>query len=393
VVILHDVTERKKMEKQLFQARKMEAMGTLAGGIAHDFNNILSGIFAFSNLAKKHAGDAQKAKPHIEQIIKGAQRASGLVQQILTFSRKAEYQKQTIHLDLIINEVLSLFRSTLPENIIIKEDICEQITVVADSTQIHQVIMNLCTNACHAMIENGGILTVKLNEIHITPEDIGSDSYIRPGSYALLEIHDTGHGMTPNVLEKAFDPYFTTKEIGKGTGFGLALVKAIVEAHEGYIQVHSSPGKGARFDIYLPCRKKPNEKQETDIKETAVQGGSEHIMIVDDEESIRMAISEFLEDYGYRTTVFENGAQALAAFKENPEKYDLVFTDMTMPEMTGDILVKKLLKIRNDIPIILCTGYSEKIDESKALKAGVKFFIQKPVSNRKLDETIRKALS
>ncbi|MBU1195454.1 MAG: response regulator [Proteobacteria bacterium] len=392
VVILHDVTESKKMERQLFQARKMEAMGTLAGGIAHDFNNILSGIFAFSDLAKKHAGDAQKAKPHIEQIIKGAQRASGLVQQILTFSRKAEYQKRTIHLDLIINEALSLFKSTLPETIIIKEELSEQITILADSTQIHQVIMNLCTNAYQAMIEKGGTLTVKLNEIQITQGDINSDSYIKPGSYAHLEIHDTGHGMTRTVLEKAFDPYFTTKEIGKGTGFGLALVRAIVEAHDGHIQVYSAPEKGARFDVYLPCRKPLPAEDETESKEPAIAGGSERIMIVDDEESIRLATQEFLEDYGYQTTAFKDGKEALAAFKDNPDTYDLVLTDMTMPKMTGDMLVKELLNIRNDIPIILCTGYSEKIDESKALKAGVKFFIQKPFSNQKLDAVIRKAI-
>lgn len=392
VIILHDVTENKKMEKQLFQARKMEAMGTLAGGIAHDFNNILSGIFAYSNLAKKHAGDAQKANPHIEQIIKGAKRASELVQQILTFSRKAEYQKQTIHFDLIINEALSLFKSTLPETIMIKEELSEQITILADSTQIHQVIMNLCTNAYQAMIENGGTLTVNLTETQITQKNIISDAYIKPGSYAHLEIHDTGHGMTKTVLEKAFDPYFTTKEIGKGTGIGLALVKAIVEAHDGYIQVYSAPEKGTCFDVYLPCRKNLPVADELDIKEPAIAGGSEHIMIVDDEESIRLATQEFLEDYGYQTTTFKDGKEALKAFKDNPDKYDLVFTDMTMPKMTGDMLVKELLTVRKDIPIILCTGYSEKIDESKALKAGVKFFIQKPFSNQKLDTVIRKAI-
>ncbi len=393
VVILHDITQSKKMEQQLFQSRKMEAMGTLAGGIAHDFNNILSGIFAFSQLAQRHADNASKAKEHIHQIVKGAQRASKLVQQILTFCRQTEYQKKALNFDIIIKEALNLFVSTIPSTITIHEEIASQITIIADSTQIHQVIMNLCTNAYHAMIRTGGTLSVRLTEHQITPQHVSTDFNIKPGTYARLEVQDTGHGMNKEVLEKAFDPYFTTKEVGKGTGFGLALVKAIVEAHDGYIRIHSIPEEGTQFEVYLPCEKYQRIEDCTNSNESTITGGNEHIMVVDDEQSIRLATQEFLEDYGYEITAFKNGDEALKAFKKTPDKFDLVLTDMTMPKMTGDQLVKKLLDIKKELPIILCTGYSEKINESKALKAGVRFFAQKPISNQKLDAMIRSALN
>ncbi len=393
VVILHDVTQSKKLEKQLFQAQKMEAMGTLAGGIAHDFNNILSGIFAYSQLAEKHAGEAEKAKGHIQQIVKGAHRAAGLVKQILTFCRQTEYKKQYFNLEPVLKEALNLLHSTVPSIIEITEEIDPNINIEADPTQIHQVIMNLCTNACHAMIETGGNLSVRLNKIRISNERNTESLTIRPGNYVLLEIDDTGHGMDKETLEKAFDPYFTTKENGKGTGFGLALVKAIVESHDGYIEVSSAPEKGAHFKVYLPSREQQAEKEDTPQEEPAIIGGTEKIMVVDDEESIRMAIKEFLEDYGYAVSTFQDGKQALETFKKDPDHFDLILTDMTMPHMAGDILSKEILSIRKNMPVILSTGYSEKISEGKALEAGVKFFIQKPVSNQKMDETIRKALN
>ncbi len=392
VVIFHDVTQKKQLERQLFQSQKMEAMGTLAGGIAHDFNNILSGIFAFTQLADKYAGDAEKARNHIQQIVKGAQRAASLVQQILTFCRQSDYQKQSLNLDIIVKEALKLLHSTLPPQITLVEDIAAQIIVMADPTQIHQVVMNLCTNAYHAMMNDQGVLTVRLYHLEISPRDTPPDRQIKPGKYACLEVLDTGHGMSPDVLEKAFDPYFTTKEIGKGTGVGLALVKAIVEAHDGYIDVHSTPRQGSCFAVYLPAADSVAENMISDLEEPPIAGGTEQIMVVDDEPSICMALKEFLEDFGYQVTTCENGVTALKLFEQDPERFDLVFTDINMPGINGEKLANAMLDIRKDLPIILCTGYSEKTTEIRALAAGVRFFVQKPISNQKLDALIRTAL-
>lgn len=392
VVILHDVTQSKQLEKQLFLAQKMEAMGTLAAGIAHDFNNILSGIFAFSQMANKHARDTDKVKEHIGQIEKGAQRASSLVQQILTYCRRKEYQKEQLNLGVILKETLDLLSSTLPPQIQTDIEIEKDITVMADPTQIHRVIMNLCTNALHAMPDTSGKLSITLRKNLVSKTDIEPDLNIIPGEYALLEISDTGHGMDKETMDRAFDPYFTTKENGKGTGFGLALAKAIVESHDGYITARSTPGKGARFRIYLPLSNVPLSSDPVASEAPDIIGGTERIMIVDDEESIRMAVSESLEDYGYKVSAFSDGMQALDAFKQDPDTFDLVLTDMTMPKMNGDKLAMEIMNIRKDIPIILSTGYNENRTEEQAIKSGIKFYIPKPFSNQKLESLIRKAL-
>ncbi len=384
--------ERKKIAVQMEKSQKMEAIGTLAGGIAHDFNNILSGILGYAQLAEMNLDNPIKAKGHIAQVTKGAQRAAGLVQQILTFSRQTEYEKHPLSLYLVVKETLKLLRSSIPTIIEINEDIVSRAKVLADPTQMHQVIMNLCTNAYHAMGETGGVLTVKLDEVEISNARDVFGHGIKNGRYLKLEITDTGLGMDKKTLLKAFDPYFTTKEVGKGTGFGLALVYAIVEEHDGYIQIESSVGQGSSFFVYLPAVK-PKADHASNLKEEKpLKGGTEKIMVVDDEEDIRLIFQEFLIEYGYIVQTFENGFKAFEAFEKTPDQFDLVVTDMTMPQMTGDELARNLLKVRQDIPIILCTGYSETISEAEILEIGVRKYLQKPVSNKELAGLIREIL-
>ncbi len=385
--------ERKKLAVQLEKSQKMEAIGTLAGGIAHDFNNILSGILGYAQLAELNLGSPVKARGHLAQIIKGAQRAAELTQQILTFSRRTEFEKQSLSLYLVIKEALKLLRSSIPSTIDIIEVMTSKARVLADPTQMHQVIMNLCTNAYHSMGVMGGVLTVRLTEKLISGGRDVFDQDVKEGLYLELEVTDTGHGMDDEILKKAFDPYFTTKDIGKGTGFGLALVHAIVEEHDGHIKVQSRVGRGSSFYIYLPVAADHHATHKADTKnEKIYKGGSERIMVVDDEEDIRMILQEFLTISGYKVSIFENGARAFKAFQKNPDQFDLVVTDMTMPQMTGGELAKKMLSIRQNLPVILCTGFSETLSEAQALEIGICKFLAKPFSNQDLALEIREIL-
>jgi len=384
--------EKRHMAVQLQKSQKMEAIGTLAGGIAHDFNNILSSIFGYGQLAEMTIHTPEKAKKHIAQIIKGAQRAADLIQQILTFSRQTEFKKHPLKIHLVVKEALKLMRASIPTTIDIQTKINSKSMVMADPTQMHQVILNLCTNAYHSMLETGGILTVLLEDFDGPLQT--NQGLMLPGtdSYLKLEVRDTGHGMTPDTLEKAFDPYFTTKEMGRGTGFGLALVQAIVDAHDGIIHVQTKEGVGSSFSVYLPIVEKNLPLKPHEDKVGKPVGGRETIMIVDDEEDIRGMTRELLELYGYTAHSFENGEQALEAFKKDPDLYDLIITDMTMPQMTGFDLAKTVLKLRNTIPIILCTGYNETISQAQAVEIGIKKYLQKPVQNQDLLLIIRKSL-
>ncbi|RLC06544.1 MAG: hypothetical protein DRH34_00425 [Deltaproteobacteria bacterium] len=384
--------ERKKMAVQMEKSQKMEAIGTLAGGIAHDFNNILSGILGYAQLAELNLDSPIKAKGHLAQIVKGAQRAAGLTQQILTFSRQTEFEKNPLKLYLVVKETLKLLRSSIPSTIEISENIVSKEKVLADPTQMHQVIMNLCTNAYHAMGETGGILTVLLDEVDITKNRDIFDQDMTKGRYLKLEITDTGLGMDKETLLKAFDPYFTTKEVGKGTGFGLALVHAIVEEHDGYIDARSSVGQGASFYVYLPMVDQDTDANTRSKEEKVLISGTERIMIVDDEEDIRLIIQEFLAAYGYTVVAFADSTKAFEAFEKDPDQFDLIITDMTMPQMTGGELAKNLLNVRQDIPIILCTGYSESMSEAKALEMGIRKYVQKPASTMDIAVLIREIM-
>jgi PAS domain S-box-containing protein len=392
--VLRDTTKIKKIEAQLQQAHKMEAIGVLAGGIAHDFNNILSGIFGYSKLAEMNIHEnPEKAKGHINQILKGARRATGLVQQILTFSRQTEDEKYLLNISVVVKEALKLLRSSIPSTIEIREKVFSKALVMADPTRIHQVLMNLCTNAYHAMRADGGILTVELNEIEMSDQDIPPDLNLPAGKYLELKVSDTGQGMDEETLGKAFDPYFTTKNVGEGTGLGLALVYGIVEEHGGHLKVESVVGKGSVFHVYFPRvdKKTAPVEPENDSAGIAV-GGTERIMVVDDEESILTSTREFLKDYGYGVSAFLNSRDAFDAFKKDPSQFDLLITDMTMPQMTGLELSTGILKISGGFPIILCTGYSENFDEEKAVETGIKKYIQKPVDIQGLLLVIRQLL-
>ncbi len=396
MAVVHDLTDirraeedRKRLEIQLQQAHKMEAIGTLAGGIAHDFNNILSGIFGYSQLAQTHLENPEKASKYINQVVTGAQRATELTRQILTFSRQTEYQKKPFEIYQAVNEALQLLRSSIPSTIEIKKKLESRELVAADPTKIHQVIMNLCTNAYHAMRETGGSLTVSLTDVEILEPKYIKNKKILPGEYIKLEVRDTGHGMDEKTLERVFDPYYTTKKIGHGTGLGLSVVQAIVEEHDAFLEIHSEPDKGTSFLIYFPIVKEFFRNDIPEIKNKSQLIGDETIMVVDDEEAIREVYKNNLEDYGYKVYLFENGIDALKAFKIGMNKFDLLVTDMTMPGLTGDKLSMEILKIKPDMPIILCTGFSDTLSKSKAIEIGIKRYVQKPVGNERLVVLIR----
>ena len=393
VIHIKDITGQKQMERQLIRSQRMEAMGTLAGGIAHDFNNILSGILGYAQLGQLHIDDPAKVNRHLNNIIKGSQRAGELVKQILTFSRQHEYEKQPLKLSVVIKEALKLIRASIPAFIDIKTDIRSASDILADPTQIHQIIMNLCTNAYQAMLETKGIITVSLKDIRIDDPGDVQEADLMPGLYLLLKVEDTGRGMDEQTMAKIFEPYFTTKERGKGTGLGLAMVHGIVKEHDGFIRVESEAGKGSCFSLYFPAIENPGDQDDIPEPDNAfLSKGTEKIMIVDDDESILFSTQELLEDCGYQVLAFANGRQAFDEFKKTPDLFDLVLTDMTMPEMTGDQLAQKILEIKPDLPVILCTGYSDRVSEERAKQIGIKKFVQKPYISLDLTSLIREVL-
>ncbi len=390
VSIRRDVTEQVKIEDQLRQSQKMEAIGTLAGGIAHDFNNILSGIFGYADLATVNLDNPDKSKKHIQQIKAGASRAADLVQQILTFSRRGEHQKNPVKLYLIVKEAIKFLRSSIPSNIEIKEKISTRSTAIADPTQIHQIIMNLCTNASQAMQESGGTLSISLEDVEIPKSRTIPDLGIQAGDYIRMEVSDTGTGMDPDTLARIFEPYFTTKEIGKGTGLGLAVVLGIVEEYKGFVKAYSEPGSGTTFHVYFPLAKAHTRKRGFKSPKKRLEKGSGHVMVVDDDGDILASTREILQNYGYRVTGFPNGDQAFDAVRNCPDSFDLVITDRTMPKMTGDVLARELFKIRPDLPVILCSGYGPGDAKDKNTGTGIQKYLQKPVNSRELIFWIQK---
>lgn len=382
--------EKEKLEHRLAQSQKMEAIGTLAGGIAHDFNNMLSGIFGFAQLAKNHLQNPERAAKDIDNIFKMAQKATELVRQILTFSQKSNEQKVPLHLHIIVKEAMQLLRASIPSTVEIKESIQSKATVMANPTSIHQIIMNLGTNAYHAMQEKGGILAVTLKEVEFSDQDTNQGTNMVPGKYLKLEVSDNGSGMDETTVAKIFEPYFTTKEAGKGTGLGLSVVLGIIEDHKGQIKTYSEAGQGTTFHVYLPIvdRKAELTLLENE-EETANILGSETILMVDDEKTLLKSSETLLEEMGYTVTAFSNGLDALEAFKKTPEHFDVVITDMTMPAMTGAELSVEILKINPEQKIILCTGHSELINKERALSMGIKTYFEKPIIIKELAKQIR----
>jgi PAS domain S-box-containing protein len=358
--------EKKELQIQLQNAQKMEAIGTLAGGIAHDFNNILLPIIGYTEMAMTDVPKDSLIRKNLAEVLKAAELAKGLVQQILTFSRRSEKERKPLKIQPIIKESLKLLRASLPTTVEIRQNIDNECgAILADPTRIYQVMMNLCTNAYHAMREKGGILEVALTEVNIDSPDLIPNLDLNPGTYLRLAVSDTGHGMDRAVVERIFDPYFTTKGPGEGTGLGLSVVHGIVRSHDGYITVYSELGEGTTFHIYLPRIEVKPKVPETISTEPAPKG-KEHILFVDDDEQIVNVVQQILERLGYHVAARTSSVEALEAFQAQPEKFDLVITDMTMPNMIGTELAKRLIDIRPDIPIILCTGFSEAISEEKA---------------------------
>ncbi|MFH1992877.1 MAG: PAS domain S-box protein [Pseudomonadota bacterium] len=391
VSVNRDVTREVALQAQLQQAHKMQAIGTLAGGIAHDFNNILSAVIGYTEIALSDIEKGTVLHNNLQEVLKAGDRAKDLVKQILTFSRQSERNLKPVQVKLIAEEALKLIRASLPATIEIHQDFQSDATVLADPTQIHQVLMNLCTNAAHAIRGNGGLLNVSLLKVEFDSGFTAKHFDVKPGSYLKMSVSDTGHGMPPGLLDHIFDPFFTTKEKGEGTGMGLAVVHGIVKSHGGTISVYSEPGKGSTFNVYLPVIEKRREHKTT--AEKPIPTGTERILFVDDEPTLADMGKQLLESLGYEVTTRTSSIEALELFKAQPDKFDLIITDLTMPNMTGDELAKKLIAIRPDIPVILCTGFSTKITEKKAVDMGIRAFVLKPVIKKNIAETIRTVLN
>ncbi len=391
--IATDVTRLKTMElkqrgyeEKIRQAQKMEALGVLAGGIAHDFNNILFPILGYADLLREEFAEGTRQRKGLDEILKGAGRARDLVEQILTFSRQAETKVAPLNPGVIIKEVIKLMRSTLPVTIRINQSIARDVhKIMADPTQIHQVAMNLITNAFHAMESTGGILTVHLDN-HSHPDDA------KPGPFVRFSVSDNGPGMTPEIIQKIFDPYFTTKANGKGTGLGLSVVHGIVKKYKGDILVDSTPGEGSRFEVYLPAVLK-DKPQAFASAPPDVIGGTERILLVDDEPQVLLLVREMLHRLGYTVTAEKSSLKALEFIRENPDDIDLVITDMTMPEMSGDILTEEIRQLCPHLPVIICTGFSERLTPERIKQLELRGLLLKPVSRAHLASQVRSALN
>jgi PAS domain S-box-containing protein len=397
--IAHDISSRILAEKQLAkaqeslqQSQKMEAIGTLAGGIAHDFNNILTPIIGYTEIGQLGLPEDSKGWKNAQEVLKAANQAKELIRQILTFSRHTEKEKKPVLLQALVKEALQLLRASIPATIEIRESVdpnCDAIS--ANPSQMHQILMNLCTNAYSAMRDEGGILVISLAEIEISPDNYIANLDLQPGRHLRLEVSDTGTGIEKDKLERIFEPYFTTKPKDEGTGLGLSVVHGIVTSHGGHITVYSEPGQGSTFHVYLPVLVKLQTRDEPQLTEE-ISGGSERILLVDDDEVIGCLEKEQLESLGYQVTALTSGVEAAETFRQAPQNIDLVVTDMTMPNKTGAELSQELLKIKPDIPIILCTGFSDLIDKEKAAVIGIQEYLMKPVGRKDLARAVRNAL-
>ncbi|MEN8229669.1 MAG: ATP-binding protein [Bacteroidota bacterium] len=388
----HHEKEKAKLEDQLLQLQKMETIGTLAGGIAHDFNNILTPILGYTEMAIEELSEESVLKYDIEQINSAAIRGKDLVQQILTFSRQVDFDKKPLKLDDLIMEVLKLIRASFPSNIEIRQELDPNCgTVLADATQMHQIIMNLCTNAYHAMMQNGGVLVVKLNKENITARQTIGSAKMQKGTYVKLTISDTGHGMDKRTVERIFEPFFTKKEVGSGSGLGLSVVHGIVSNNHGSIVVESEPGEGSTFIIYLP----QHSEEFFPEKDTAqkVKKGKGSILFVDDEKEITFMGKRMLESLGYSVDIKSDSQTALQDFKKDPYKYDLLVTDQAMPKMMGTELIGEVKQIRPDLKSIVITGYQDSIPTNAMEQYDIADIISKPLILSEFSELIRKVLS
>ena len=397
ISVLTDITdqqnvqeEKASLESRLQQAQKMEAIGTLAGGIAHDFNNILSAVIGYTELALSDVETDSTLYRNLQEVFRASSRAKDLVKQILTFSRQAEQELKPVQVKLICKETIKFLRASLPTSIKIHQEIISDSLTLADPTQIHQVLMNLCTNAGYAMGDKAGLLLLKLIDVNLGVESEARFPELKPGPYLELTVTDTGHGIPLNIIERIFDPFFTTKGKGEGTGMGLSVVHGIIGSYEGAIRVTSQQGKGTTFKIYLPVVGK--DKAPISRGGEPVVTGTERILFVDDETTIVDMGKQMLESLGYKVTTRTSSIEALELFKAKADKFDLVVTDMTMPNMTGDKLAREMLKVKPGIPVILCSGYSARISQDQAQAMGLQAFVPKPILRREIAAIIRKVL-
>jgi len=383
--------EKNRLQRELDQSQKMEAVGTLAGGIAHDFNNILSAIIGYAQLALKDKTVSEKTRQKMTEVLNSGERAKALVNQILTFSRKAEIRVAPLKLSESVLDALNMMRSLIPANITVERNFADSGMILSSSTYVHQIIMNLCNNAIHAMDKEGGVLEVRLMREFIDEPPAARQVNLPAGLYLKLTISDTGCGMTPEVAARAFEPYFTTKEPGRGTGLGLSVVHGIVRSHGGAMTCRSLPERGTSFDIYFPeieDRRKPEESR----KEEAMPTGKETILYIDDEPMLCEIAGEMLESLGYQVVGQTSSTDAYDLFIADPHRFDAVITDMTMPRLTGDKLALKMLALRPDMPIIMCTGYSEHISSETAANLGIRGFLMKPYEMTQLAHTLRRVI-
>ena len=394
VVVARDISARLQLEGEVRQSQKMQALGAFAGGIAHDFNNILGVVLGYAELTElvlDHPSERHAARENLRQIRVAGERARDIVRQILTFSRQTDQQRQPLQLRLLIKETLTLLRAALPTTITLlpKFDTCDDI-VLADPTQMHQVLLNLCANAEYAMRDTGGMLEIGLEAIDLPSGAAPPHPDLIPGAYVCLRVRDTGQGIEPAALERLFDPFYTTKSVGEGTGLGLAVAHGVVAEHGGFITVESAPGQGATFRIYLPR----SDRAQASIAPTreVLPRGRERILFVDDEAHLAQLGQAVLTRLGYDVASYTSSVAALAAFGAAPHDFQLVITDQTMPELTGETLVRELRHLRSDIPIILCTGFSHAMNEEKAKLLGIDAFYMKPILSHDLAQLIRRVL-
>jgi PAS domain S-box-containing protein len=387
----HEIEERGKVEEQLRQAHKMEAIGTLAGGIAHDFNNILAAIIGFAEMVEEDLPPESQSIPRIRRVLTAASRGRDLVRQILSFSRKTELARKPLSLSPLIRETFQLLRASLPTNIDINLSMkAVKDSILASPVELQQILMNLATNAAISMRENGGILHISLTDIDFEPDSPVVDPDIEPGEYVQIVVEDSGSGMSPDVMRRIFEPFFTTRPVGEGTGMGLAVVFGIVKSLHGAITVESELGVGSTFRVFLPKVRTANQSDPAHYDQTP--HGSGRILFVDDEDLLTEWGQAALERLGYTVTALTDSTEALKLFSADPSRFDLVITDQSMPKLTGLHLARKLLTIRNNIPIILCTGHNDSVSSEKTKEAGIKEFLMKPLGKQELAEAIRRAL-
>ncbi len=396
--LIQDITQQKKAEKammnlerQLRQSQKMESIGTLAGGIAHDFNNMLGIILGNTELAMDDVPKWNPARENLDEVRKACMRAKDVVRQILAFSRKSETEQKPFNIGLVVAESLKLLRASIPTSIHIRQNIApDPAEILGDPTQIHQVMINLCTNAAHSMENDGGVFEVTLANTEIDEDTASRYPELHPGPHVQLVVSDTGDGISPEAIDRIFDPYFTTKDVGKGTGLGLSVVHGIVNSHHGGISVASTPGKGTTFTLLFPALQ--GEAMDEPKVFQKLPTGKERILFVDDEDVMAKLNQQRLEKLGYTVMAKTDPSEALRFFRGHPDQIDLVITDMTMPHITGDKLAQEILKIRSDMPVILCTGYSNRISEASVLALGIRKYIEKPIEIETLARSVREVL-